>query len=166
MSAPFLFPQDSNRIQDMTKLRCYGRAFFACGLILLGRQSQAQTNLSIYTDQLANGFQDWSWGTRDLANTSPVHSGTHSIAFTGAPWSAISFWHSDFNPAPYTNLNFWINGGATGGQVVQVYLEYGGNSAAAYQLPLLPTNSWRQFILSFSTLNAAESPILTESTFN
>jgi hypothetical protein len=166
MSAPFLFPQDSNRIQDMTKLRCYGRAFFACGLILLGRQSQAQTNLSIYTDQLANGFQDWSWGTRDLANTSPVHSGTHSIAFTGAPWSAISFWHSDFNPAPYTNLNFWINGGATGGQVVQVYW----NTAATAQ-PLTNCRCCQRTVGGNSSFHSAhstlrESPILTESTFN
>jgi hypothetical protein len=33
---------------------------------------KAQTSLPIYTDNLVNGFQDWSWATRNLGNTSPT----------------------------------------------------------------------------------------------
>src|SRR6266571_124323 len=35
--------------------------------------AKAQANLPLYIDHLVNGFQDWSWGARNLANTSPVH---------------------------------------------------------------------------------------------
>lgn len=118
---------------------------------------RAQTNFSIYSDQLNNGFQNWSWnaGHNNFANTSPVHSGSDSIAFTGGYWEAISVWHSDFNPAPYTNLNFWINGLA-GGQAIQIYVQYGTNSAAAYRLQALPAaNNWQQFMIPFSALNIA-----------
>lgn len=129
-----------------------GTAFISLTLVVprLG----AQTNFSIYSDQLNNSFQDWSWGARNFANTSPVHAGANSIMSSGGAWNAISFSHSAFNPTPYANLNFWANGGPSGGQVLQIYLEYGTNSTSAYQLPPLPTNNWRQFILSFNTLGA------------
>jgi alpha-L-arabinofuranosidase len=116
---------------------------------------KAQTNISIYSDQLNNGFQNWSWGANNFSSTSPVHSGTNAISFGGAAWDAISFWHQDFKPAPYTNLTFWANGDSTGGQIVQIYLQYGPNSGPSYQLPPLPTSSWQQFNLPFSVLGVA-----------
>src|ERR1035441_6849754 len=71
----------------------------------------AQAPTVIYSDLLLNGFQDWSWGTRDFANTSPVHSGSDSISASLAAWEAISFYHSDLNASAYTSLSFWANGG-------------------------------------------------------
>ena len=99
-------------------------AKFNLSILLLafgGVMAHAQTNLPIYTDALTNNFQDWSWGAHNFANSAPVHSGSYSINFNGTNWQAISCWHPDFNPAPYTNLSFWINGGTNGGQVVQIY---------------------------------------------
>jgi len=116
-----------------------------------------QTNLSIYSDQLDNSFQNWSWGTNNFSSPSPVHSGTNAINFNGVAWQAISFWHSDFNPAPFTNLTFWANGGTNGGQVVQVYLQYNNSSKTgpSYQLPPLPADGWQQFTLPLSALGVA-----------
>ena len=127
--------------------------WFLAGLVAAAG-AHAQTNLSIYSDQLDNGFQDWSWGARSFSSTSPVHSGAAAIRFDGTPWQAISFEHADFNPSPYTNLSFWANGGASGGQVLQLSLQYGTNSTPAYRLSALPTNSWRQFNLPLSTWDA------------
>jgi hypothetical protein len=130
--------------------------FFLLLCVYGGNAACAQTNFSIYSDELDNGFQNWSWngGDNNFANASPVHSGSDSIAFTGGAWEAISVWHSDFNPAPYTNLNFWVNSGGTGGQIIQIYVQYGTNSATGYQLPALPaTTNWYQYILPFSALN-------------
>lgn len=126
---------------------------FVCCLSVVGLH--AQTNFSIYSDQLNNGFQNWSWGANNFSSTSPVHSGTYAISFGGTNWQGISFWHPDFNPAPYTNLTFWANGGATGGQVVRVFLQFGASSGTNYELPPLPTNNWQQFNLPFSTLGVA-----------
>jgi hypothetical protein len=126
---------------------------------------RAQTNFSLYSDQLNNGFQDWSWGAHNFASASPVHSGNAAIRFNGAAWDAISLWHADFNPGSYTNLNFWINGGDSGGQIVQIYLQSGDATAAAYQLPPLPANSWRQFFIPFSALGVADVTNLNRLNF-
>lgn len=115
--------------------------------------AMSQTNLSIYSDELDNQFQDWSWGTHSLTNTSTVHSGTDAIAFNGVAWDAISFWHQDFNPGGYTNLTFWANGGTGGGQVLQVFLENGTNIGTVFQLPALAANNWRQFVIPFGLLS-------------
>jgi alpha-L-arabinofuranosidase len=120
-----------------------------------GINVKAQTNFSLYSDQLNNGFQNWSWGANNFSSAAPVHSGTNAISFSGAVWQAISFWHQDFNPAPYTYLTFWANGGSTGGQILQVYLQFGASNGPSYQLSPLPTNSWKQFNLPLGTLGVA-----------
>lgn len=132
-------------------------AIVSCAVLLVPLNlAIAQTNFSIYSDQLNNGFQNWSWnsGDNNFANTSPVNSGSNSIAFTGGAWEAISVWHPNFNPAPFTNLSFWINSGGSGGQIINIYAQYGTNSTSAYQLPALPaTTDWQQFLIPFSALH-------------
>ena len=94
-----------------------------------------------------------------ITNTSPVHSGTYSISYQDVAWNGISFWHSDFNPAPYNFfLDFWLNSGGTGGQVIQIYLQYSNAVivTSPYQLAALPaTMSWQHFLIPFSTLGVA-----------
>ena len=119
------------------------------------RACLGQSSLSIYSDRLVNGFQDWSWATRNLANTSPVHSGSNSISVTASAWQALSFWHSDLNASSFTNVSFWINGGSGGGQRLQLYAEYGTNSGPAVQLPKLVTNTWQLVQISLAQLGVA-----------
>ena len=121
----------------------------------LTTRAWAQSPFPIYTDHLANGFQDWSWATRDLTNTSPVHSGSDSISVTASAWQALSFWHQDFNATTYTNLTFWVNGGAAGGQMLQVYVQYGTNSGKAVSLAPLPANTWQFVQVSLAKLGVA-----------
>jgi alpha-N-arabinofuranosidase len=135
------------------------RKITAClALAFLGLcfRTPAQTNYSIYSDEVDNGFQNWSYGPYNFESTNPVYSGTYAITLSNA-WNGISFEHSDFNPAPYTNLTFFVNGGATGGQIVQVNWQYddSASNGLEYQLPALPTNSWRQFNLPLATLGVA-----------
>ena len=123
--------------------------------LMAAHAASAQTNFSIYSDQLNNGFDNWSWGANNnFANTSPVHSGSDSISFGSQIWEGISFHHPDFDPSPYTNLTFWANGGAVGGQIVQIYVQYNNATAMgpSYPLPRFPTNSWRQFVVPLSAL--------------
>ena len=121
--------------------------------LLLARVAPAQAPLPVYTDHVVNGFQDWSWGTRDLGNTAPVHSGSNSISASLAAWQALSFWHQDFDASVYTNFTFWANGGTNGGQRLQVYAQYGTNSGTTYQLPSpLPAKAWQQVVVPFSAL--------------
>jgi alpha-L-arabinofuranosidase len=118
-----------------------------------------QDNLAIYTDNLVNGFQNWSWATVNLSNASPVHSGTYSISVTdGGDYQALSFEHPDFNTTLYTNLVFWINGGSVGGQKVEVWGMLDGTNQADYTLGKLQTNTWQQFTIPLSALGVAGKP--------
>jgi hypothetical protein len=125
----------------------------------------AQSNQTVYADSLQPGWQDWSWATVNLTNASPVHLGTHSISVTAnnAPgsWQAFYLNVAATDTSQITNLTFWINGGATGGQSVQVQALLGSSAQPPVQLALLPTNSWRQINLSMTALNAANAPNFT-----
>ena len=43
----------------------------------------------IYADALAAGWQNWSWATVSFSATSPVYSGSHSIAITFDAWEGL-----------------------------------------------------------------------------
>ncbi len=129
-----------------------------------GLAASGQTNLSMYTDDLVNGFQDWSWATHSLTNTSPVHSGTDSIRVSDIAWTGISFEQAGFNSyqggfglSGYTNFAFWADGGASGGQQLQVYIQYGATNGVTYLLPPLPTNAWAEYAVPLTTLGVAQT---------
>ncbi len=115
----------------------------------------AQANLLIYTDNLVNGFQNWSWATVNVENSSPVHSGAYSISVTDGGYQALSLRGADFNTGPYASLSFWINGGSAGGQQVQVCGLLDGTNQAADALVSLPSNAWRRVAIPLSTLGVA-----------
>ena len=121
-------------------------------------RAAAQQNMVVYDDALENSWADWSWSTtRNFSNNSPVHSGSSSIAvtLTGA-YGALSLERAGTDTTAYTNLTFWINGGASGGQLLQVYAEAPlGTSHPAVSLPALATSTWQQFNLSMSALGVA-----------
>jgi alpha-L-arabinofuranosidase len=136
---------------------------FVYSVSILGLQAQA--SLPVYTDHLVNGFQDWSWATRNLANALPlttVHSGTNSISVTSA--GGISFHQTDFNTATYSNLIFWANGGSSGGQVLQVYVSLDSSDQSATTLTALTANTWQQFTVPLTTLHAANKTNLARIT--
>lgn len=120
--------------------------------------ASAQVNLVVYGDQLSNGFQDWSWGSRNLTNTSPVHSGSHSISANLGYWQAVSFAHDDMDTSGYASLSFWLNGGANGGQVLNLQCQLSHVSQTAYTIPALKPNQWTQFTIQLTTLSVANKP--------
>jgi alpha-N-arabinofuranosidase len=124
--------------------------------------ARAQAPLPVYADHLVNGFQDWGWAPHDYANPSPVFSGTASVAVTlASPYQGLQIYHPDMDSRLYSNLSFAINGGASGGQRLQVYglLHVGtANNAGQGQyvsLGTLPTNTWQRFIVPLSALGVA-----------
>jgi len=126
-------------------------------VFLLGAESRGQAPLPIYTDNLVNGFQDWSWATDNLANPVPVHSGSHSISVSATAWQALSFEHPDFDATLYGSLVFWANGGARGGQVLEVYVQFGLQSGPTCLLPALEANTWGQYSIPLSKLGAVNA---------
>jgi len=126
-----------------------------CSILLVPNQGRTQANLLIYTNDLVNGFQDWSWASDDLSCPSPVRSGTYSISVSGALGTALSFYHADFDTSLYSNLSFLINGGA-GGQVLTVQAQLGEvNTPNPYNLPALSANTWKLVTIPLSSLGVA-----------
>ncbi|MEK7782270.1 MAG: alpha-L-arabinofuranosidase [Verrucomicrobiota bacterium] len=122
----------------------------------------AQSPLLIYSDNLVNGFQDWSWAPHNLANPAPVHGGSSSISVTSAVWQAVSFYHSEFDTSTYSDFDFWAHGGSAGGQRLQVYAETNGGAASTYTLPgPLPANTWQRYTIPLATLGVANRPNVT-----
>jgi hypothetical protein len=121
----------------------------------------ARADQVIYDDALENGWLNYGWATLNYANTSPVHSGSDSISVTAGAWAGIQLFHNDLNSTPYTSISFWADGGASGGQKLQVYglLDVGGTNnfgqSARYQLASLPAGTWQQFTVSLSVLGVA-----------
>ena len=114
----------------------------------------ARADQIIYTDSLQNGWQNWSWATVKLTNTSPVHSGTDSISVTAGAYTAF-YVHANaaFDPSGYTNLVFWINGGSSGGQLLQVQATLNGSSVnSGLPLAALSKNSWQQINAPMASL--------------
>src|SRR5215510_8483334 len=114
-------------------------------VFLLTASAFAQTDQQIYTDSLVNGWQNWSWATVNLSTTSPVHSGTRSASVTADAWEAIYLHHDAFDTSGYSDFVFWIHGGSTGGQLLQVQAELSGTAQTAVQLPSLLANTWQKF---------------------
>ena len=132
---------------------CLG-LWLAGGVLALGPDRvSAQVVQTIYDDNLQNDWQNWSWATVNLAAAAPVHSGTRAISVTASNWQAL-YLHAPslVDPASITGLTFWINGGAVGGQPVNVQATINGAGQTPVTLAPLPTQQWRQVSISLASL--------------
>ncbi len=148
-------------------VRCFRSGWSWTAIVLalsLPQLACAQADLPIYTDHLVNGFQDWSWATRDLENAAPVHSGSNSIRVSAATYDGLSFYHPGFDTAPYASFSFWADGGASGGQILQVSAQVNGVAEPPYRLGALSANQWKRFVISLASLHAAGQADLTQFT--
>ena len=126
---------------------------------LLG--TTARADQVVYDDALENGWQDWSWNATRNFNYggTVVHSGAKSISVTITnAWGALSLWHSAQDSSVFTNLTFWINGGPSGGQQLEIYAELTGVTEPAINLPTLTPNTWQQVTFSLAALGVANQP--------
>ncbi|HMP83950.1 MAG TPA: alpha-L-arabinofuranosidase [Verrucomicrobiota bacterium] len=114
----------------------------------------AQSAFSVYTDSLVNGFQNWSWATVNLNNSSqPIHSGSRSIRVNATAWQGVSFYHTEFDVSSYSAFSFWAHGGPTGGQRFRIYAEFAGGTGPNHDLPgPLTANAWQQITVPLGSL--------------
>lgn len=130
-----------------------------CGLVRAGN-ALAQSDQTAYTDALASGWQNWSWATVNLSNTQPVQSGSDSISVNAAAYQALYLHHAAFDSSLYDNLVFWIHGGSSGGQLLQVQAELSGTAQTVVTLPALAANTWQQITIPLAALGVQSKPNL------
>src|SRR5678815_2598551 len=107
----------------------------------------------MYDESLQNGWQDWSWCTRNIGNTAPVHGGSKSISANCGAWEAISLAHNSMSTAQYSNFVFWAHGGSAGGQMLHVMaLRGSGNPTNFSWAGPLAAGSWQKFSVPLASL--------------
>ncbi len=144
-------------------MRASFRRFGCVGLIALGLaagslpsvtlvQSRSQATYVIYDDALAAGWANWSWAaTTNLSNTSPVHSGSDSIAVSyTAAWGALYLHASPaVSTSGYDTLRFFIHGGNAGTRQLRVVANGDPNNVYAVAAAV---NTWTQIDVPLSSL--------------
>ena len=134
--------------------RCFAFVLLLAGAALrLSAQDQA-----IYTDSLQNGWVSYGWATLNFSATTYVHSGSYSISVTSSNWQALYLHHNAQNGSQFSAITFWINGGASGGQSVQVQATRSGTAQTnLVVLAALPAGAWRQDTVPLSSLGVANA---------
>ena len=127
------------------------------GLFLFTVTAAAQTNQNVYDDALENGWQDYGWATLNYTNTSPVHGGSDSISVGAAGYQALYLHHAALDTSSLVSLTFWINGGASGGQTLQLQATINGSAQAAVPLAAPTANTWTQVTVTLASLGVAGS---------
>jgi hypothetical protein len=117
----------------------------------------AATDQVIFDEGLQNGWQNWSWATVNLNQAAVVHGGTKAIGVTANAWEGLYLAHDPMDSAGFTNLAFWIHGGTSGGQQLQIQAVLGTAGQAAWSIPTLPANTWQRISVPLATLSAANA---------
>ena len=94
----------------------------------------------------------------NAASTNPVKVGNRAIAVTANPWSSVVFHIRAALPiSGATKLEFWIHGGPSGGQSLDV--ELFDNSSFRGAVPIaplvggaIPANTWSKVTVDLSSL--------------
>ena len=120
---------------------------------------------TVYTDTLGAGWQNWSWSsTISFANTTPVFTGSQSIAVSSTAWGALSLYHPAVTAASFGTLEFYIHGGTTGGQGINVLIEDDDTSQSFGPVSLSATslvvNAWRKVVIPLTSF-AISTPTFT-----
>ncbi|MBI5835320.1 MAG: hypothetical protein HZB16_23680 [Armatimonadetes bacterium] len=115
----------------------------------------------VYDDVCRGGwFGNPFAATADTANVAPVHGGERSVAVTlagGGGCAQFSLANAQFDTTASEALSFWINGGPTGGQKLQLFVKRWHGEAPAWDIPVPPANAWRQHKVPLSALGAARA---------
>lgn len=102
----------------------------------------------LYDDELAGFMVNYSWGDVQLEQHAVRRTGENAIRFTPNGDQALYLYSGNLLMVnEYEKLRLWINGGAQGGQSVNLALTAGGVTVAEYPLEHwipqgVPANSW------------------------
>jgi hypothetical protein len=135
--------------------------------------TRALTSTSIFEDTLTSGWENWSWGsTINLNVSAPVQAGIRSAGVTyNGGWAGFFLHHSGLPVGDKKYLQFWIHGGASGGQNIWVYAE-DATGRTPVQVPVsryiaggvVSANTWKQVSIPLVDLRL-QSTMLTGLTW-
>jgi hypothetical protein len=110
----------------------------------------AAATVTVYDNALQNGWQDWGWATRNLAQTAIYQSAPKAISWEPDAWQGLYFHNSPAAVADYTAVRFWIDG-AGGNQAVRLVIYNNGAEVGSKDLTPLPS-AWTQMTVTWADL--------------
>lgn len=140
----------SPHIRKCRKIFFY--SFVSLFLLSLAFSVKAQSDQTIYADSLQNNWENWSWAQVNLSNSAPVRGGTSSISVNAGAFQAFYLYHAAFPTGGYTNLSFWVHGGTSGGQQLNVQATSGGSPQTIVALAPLAAGVWQQITIPLAAL--------------
>lgn len=115
--------------------------------------------LTVFDDYLSTQFVNYSWMEHNVNQVQYVHTGIHAVQMTPDRDKGLYFYKDRVGyTTDYENLQFWVNGGATGGQQLKLVIQAGGLPYYEQNLNDLlpggiPANQWAKVELPMSALN-------------
>jgi photosystem II stability/assembly factor-like uncharacterized protein len=148
-------------INDLTgDPRAHGRVYLGTsgrGVIVGEIMVEPQFTQMIYQDALATGWQNWSWATVNLASTAPARRGSSAVSVTAGGWQALYLANPTFQRTTgYAALAFWIHGGATGGQALNVIALRGGVTQTPRSIPAPAAGPWTRVVIPLTELGLSD----------
>jgi hypothetical protein len=130
--------------------------------------SSGGEDLTIYDNNLAAGWQSWSWATVNFANTAAAYSAPNSISVDAGVWASLylAYQGEPLNTSAYNTLTFWANGGPSGGQRVTISaaVNFNGDGLPSHTIDL-PANTWRKFEVPLEALGVQGQSNITNFGF-
>ena len=131
---------------------------FAAATLCIAALPAVAADLVIYDDASENGFNPaCSFNAApDFAESTTTHNGSSdAISFDAAQYGAVSWCApGSLSTTSYSAITFWVNGGASGGQNLELVVGLTGTVVAEASLDTLlgasiPAGAWAQVTASF-----------------
>ena len=117
--------------------------------------------MAIYQEALVNGWNNWSWASVNTGSTANVHTGSSAIAVTADAFEALYLQHAAMPTDAFESLKFWIHGGATGGQTLNVVALKSDVAQPSVQIGPLAAGTWQEFVIPLAQLGIANAADLS-----
>ena len=114
----------------------------------------AVTDLEVYGDGLASGWNNWSFSAViNLNSQAQVHSGQSAVAITFSQgWDGFQLGRmSTIDVSMYNTLRFWIYGGS-GGQTMEMSVSRGGTICQRVTRVIAASSSWQEVNIPLAEL--------------
>ena len=119
-------------------------------------RAMTYTDLVLYSDSLAAGWQDWSWNSAiQFDNAAPVRSGVTSVAVTyQTAWAGLSLrTAAPVDGALYSGISFWVHGGTDGARQLRFFVQPSESGASSPGVAIdAPANQWTKYSISMEQL--------------
>jgi peptidoglycan/xylan/chitin deacetylase (PgdA/CDA1 family) len=106
----------------------------------------------LFGDALGAGIEDWSFAERNMSSPSPARGkGKRAVLVQLSDWNGLYF-HGRQDLRGKRLLEFWVHGGATGGQKLRVAGKPDGGKFAVVALPKPQAKTWLKMQIPIASL--------------